>query len=93
MSETDYALELLADAVAPPVPVPPDPYMRAADYQARHPGADITPVAVGMDGLYWQAIIPSADGERVIADYRLAGLMDKLEGIEGAASPPGAANR
>ena len=51
---------------------------RLARFREAHPGAVIR----AGDG-WWQAIIPEADGERVVTRYTLRELLDKLDELTG----------
>jgi hypothetical protein len=60
------------------VPDEPDQVPRLARFREAHPGAVIR----AGDG-WWQAIIPEADGERVVTRYTLRELLDKLDELTG----------
>ena len=60
------------------VPDEPDQVPRLAAFRAAHPG-----VVVGAGPGFWQAVIPEADGERVVTRYTLRELLDKLDELTG----------
>jgi len=52
--------------------------MRLARFRQAHPS-----VMVGAGRGWWQAVIPTPDGEQVITRYTLAQLLDKLDELTG----------
>jgi hypothetical protein len=56
----------------------PDQVSRLARFREAHPR-----VVVGAGRGWWQAIIPEADGERVVTRYTLHELLDKLDELTG----------
>jgi hypothetical protein len=64
----------------------PDQVPRLARFREAHPG-----VVVGAGRGWWQAVIPEADGERVVTRYTLHELLDKLDELKGGGLSTGIA--